>query len=76
MGSFSCGQWDIVPQLGIEPGPTHPLPWPILGAQSFSYWDHQRSPPQCLTFNAIVHQGEAMAFSSLGISIKQAVVEG
>ena len=29
---LSCGMWDLVPWLGIEPGP------PALGAQSPSHW--------------------------------------
>ena len=29
---FRCGVWDLVPWLGIEPGP------PVLGGQSLSHW--------------------------------------
>ena len=31
-GIFSCSRWDLLPWLGIEPGP------PALGAWSFSHW--------------------------------------
>ena len=32
MQTLSCGKWDPVPQLGVEPGP------PELGALSLSHW--------------------------------------
>ena len=35
---FSCGMWDLVPWLGIEPGP------PALGAWSLNHWTTREVP--------------------------------
>ena len=38
-GPFSGGMWDLVPWLGVEPGP------PALGAWSFGPWTTRKVPP-------------------------------
>ena len=44
--TFSCGMWDLVLQLGIEPGP------PALGVQSFSHRTTTEFPPQSILEHA------------------------
>ena len=38
MQTLGCGMWDLVPRLGMEPGP------PALGAQSLSHWITREVP--------------------------------
>ena len=38
---FSCGIWDLVPRLGIEPKP------PALGARSPNHWTTREVPNYC-----------------------------
>ena len=38
MWTPSCGMWDLVPQLGIEPRPF------VLGVQSLNHWIHREVP--------------------------------
>ena len=37
-GIVSCSVWDLVPRLGMEPGP------PAMGAQSLSHWTTTEIP--------------------------------